>query len=90
MIEYIVEALAGLAVTGAFSWAAVETRRGKRSTHAKLDQIDLILRGDGNGTVGIAERVRAVQADLTGLRSEFTTHAGGEEDRIIRVVNRLA
>lgn len=88
MINEIIAALSAAIVAGAFGWAALETRRSRTVTHAKLDQIDVILRGDGNGNVGIAERVRAVQTDLSGLRTEFREHADGEEARILRVINQ--
>ena len=40
---------------------------------AKLDRIDVMVRGDGNGTPGIGERVRDVHAELKSAREAEAT-----------------
>jgi hypothetical protein len=63
---------------------------GARRMIAKFDKMDLLLRGDGNGTKGIAESMRLhvsaevekVHAEVKTLRDELRAHATGERSRI--------
>lgn len=100
----IAEIVAGVVVAGAFGWAAYETRRGRTETTAKIDAMDLLIRGDGNGNLGFGERLRDVQETLTGnptkrisglvgevaaLRGELRDHIDDEESRIIEAFEKF-
>ena len=66
MIEIIVGISATVA-TGIVAWT------GKRLV-SKVDKIDVVLRGDGNGTPGLGERIRDVHADVRRVGHKLHDH----------------
>ena len=65
----------GAGFLGMTAWSA-------RRLFAKVDQVDVLIRGDGNGTPGINERIRDVHAEVKATRTDLKEHADGEEERV--------
>jgi len=66
MIEIIVGISATVA-TGIVAWT------GKRLV-TKVDKIDVVLRGDGNGNPGLGERIRDVHSDVRRVGHKLHDH----------------
>ena len=58
----------GTAALGGAAWAA-------KRLFAKVERVDVMIRGDGNGTPGINERIRDVHVEVQGVREDFKAHA---------------
>ena len=66
MIEVIVGISATIA-TGIVAWT------GKRLV-SKVDKIDTVIRGDGNGNPGLGEKIRDVHAEVKTVGHSLSAH----------------
>lgn len=76
MIAEILVGTAATAFLGVTSWAGVRMV-------GKIDKMDLVIRGDGNGNPGINERIREVHTEVSHTRRELKEHADSEEERLL-------
>ena len=58
----------GTAAGGAAWWAA-------KRLFAKVERVDVLIRGDGNGNPGINERIRDVHTEVKEVRVDLKAHA---------------
>lgn len=70
VVELIILGTAGTGFTAASGGAWWGVRR----LIGKVDSIDVMIRGDGNGTVGVVRRLDSVHKEVVGARKEFKTH----------------
>jgi len=85
MIEVIVGISATVA-TGIVAWT------GKRLV-SKVDKIDVVLRGDGNGNPGLGEKIRDVHAEVKNVGHQLNAHvreSAGWQERIAATEVRCA
>ena len=62
------------------------TAWGVRRMITKQDRLDLLVRGDGNGTPGIGERIRDVHQEIKGVGKSLDLHleeSAGWQERIV-------
>ena len=62
------------------------TAWGVRRMITKQDKLDLLVRGDGNGTPGIGERIRDVHQEIKGVGKNLDQHleeSKGWQERIV-------
>ncbi len=58
---------AGAGLLGMTAW-------GVRRMIGKQDKLDLLVRGDGNGKLGLGERLRDVHQEVSSVGKVLTTH----------------
>jgi len=70
----------GAITMGAVTWAA-------RRVVSKVDAMDLVVRGDGNGNPGLGEKIRRVHYSVTTLSTRLGAHMKDSQhwqDRIVK------
>ena len=71
MIEIII-GFGATAVCGIVAWT------GKRLV-SKIDRMDVVVRGDGNGAPGLGERIRDVHQEVKYVRRGLEQHVAQHE-----------
>jgi hypothetical protein len=87
LVQAVVLGGIGTALTGALAMTAWGIRR----MISKQDKLDLLVRGDGNGTPGIGERIRDVHQDVSTMGRKLDTHiteSEGWQGRIVAIETR--
>ena len=88
----LVEGLIIAGFVGTFaSGTGVAAYVGRRLM-AKLDGMDKVLRGDGNGNPGLGEQIRGVHTELTRVKTGLDAHLEDSTAwtcRIVRNENRI-
>ncbi len=83
----MIEIILGIAAT---STVAIVAWTGKRLV-TKVDRIDVVVRGDGNGSPGLGERIRDVHQDVKSVGKSLAAHLRESEawqDRIVQCENQ--
>jgi hypothetical protein len=78
----------GLILLGATTLVGAVAAVGRRVL-SKLDGIDLVVRGDGNGNPGLARRLDLVHAEVKETRADLADHAAGESERVELAMRRF-
>lgn len=85
LVQAVVYGVLGAAGTGALGMTAWGVRR----LIGKVDKMDTLIRGDGNGGKGFGEQIRDVHADVLSVRGDLAQHVASEPERITGLVLQL-
>lgn len=66
----VLEGIAAAALVGTLGTVGVGVKR----VLSKLDAMDAVVRGDGNGNPGLGEKIRDVHAEVTEVKNGLLAH----------------